>query len=421
MENVLDSSVAIAVGACAGAVGMVVFFSLSVAAVYRDRGLVAHAAASCAALLAILQLPGQHALEVRAVVLLILSGATWQMHELLRHLPALAGPRRLLRALGIGLLAAALPVHWLDRAWMLPCLAAWAGVMAFALCRCWRYCRPWGRTAGAGMALLAVAGLVEGTWAGSSARGSLYAAACMAGWSCLLYMATVWRHRMLSDVQLTRVRDRFLAILGHDLRAPLQTISMATQILDRGADAPSIAHRIRRSSARMERLISDVLDLSRLQNGGSLGVRIAQADLAEVAREALNDAQLAHPETAFELAAPAQAPVRGDADRLHQLLDNLLANARLHGEVGSPIRLSVRGDGQRVFAEVRNRAQPIPRHIQAQLFSPYKDDSAANPKNRGGLGLGLYISHEIAVGHGGSLAYRWEDGDVVFIFAVPAA
>lgn len=223
------------------------------------------------------------------------------------------------------------------------------------------------------------------------------------------------------QAQMARARDQMLAVLGHDLRNPLQTIAMASQLLERGADVRNIGQRLQRSSSQMSRLITDVLDVSRLQSGLGLGVKPAPIDLAALLRDVAADSRVAHPGVDVVVASPERLMVAADADRIGQLLDNLVGNARQHGEPGRPIEVAARLDGQKVVLTVANHGEPIPPERERDLFHPYKRQSVANPRNPGGMGLGLYIASEIVRAHGGTLAYEYRAPRVVFECHWPAS
>lgn len=220
--------------------------------------------------------------------------------------------------------------------------------------------------------------------------------------------------------ELGRARNQLLAVLGHDLRNPLQTISMTSHLLERGIDSARMGQRIQNATTRMQRLIGQVLDMSRLQSGLGLGFAIQRVDLAAMVEGLVEEALVAYPGSVIQRDLPASLPAEADPDRIAQLLGNLLSNARHHGEAGQPVRVALARDGDDVVLTVRNRAAPIPADMVPQLFTPYKRQSIANARNKGGLGLGLYIAREIARGHGGSLAYAYEAPEVVFTVRFPA-
>lgn len=221
------------------------------------------------------------------------------------------------------------------------------------------------------------------------------------------------------QAELARARDQMLAILGHDLRNPLQTISVASQLLGRGGDSVQLGQRIQRSSSRMQHLIGDLLDMSRLQSGLGLGVERKPADLARLVHDSVQEARMASPGLVVQEDLPGTLVADIDMHRVAQLLDNLLGNARQHGAPGQPLRVVLRGEGDRLLLTVANHAPPIAPETVAQLFNPFKPRSVGNERNPGGLGLGLYIASEIARGHDGTLRYGYEGGEVEFTFSAP--
>ena len=127
----------------------------------------------------------------------------------------------------------------------------------------------------------------------------------------------------------------------------------------------------------------------------------------------------AHPTITFDVDMPATVMGVVDADRFGQIIANLLSNARHHGDMGSPIHLMLSSDETRAVIHVRNRGERIASEIATDLFSPFKRHAVGLARNRSGLGLGLYIAHRIAVGHGGGIEYRYDEPYVVFTVDVP--
>jgi chemotaxis family two-component system sensor kinase Cph1 len=215
--------------------------------------------------------------------------------------------------------------------------------------------------------------------------------------------------------ELERARDMMLAALGHDLRTPLSAISMAASLLS-GQALPSadLGARIARSSGRMQRLVDQMLDLSRIQSGLGLGVRREVADLATVVRHAVDEARTGFPGTDLQLTTPEQVQAFFDADRFSQVVSNLLSNARHHGKLGRPITVELRVEAGTAVLVVTNEGGPIPPATRAQIFQPFKVESLRHGSNRTGLGLGLHIVHEIVTSHDGRIEIEDANGFVTF-------
>lgn len=232
-------------------------------------------------------------------------------------------------------------------------------------------------------------------------------------------LAALHRASNVRHAEVERARTHMLAILGHDLRDPLQSIDMAAQVLELGEPQQTLGRRIRNSSGRMNRLISQMLDLSRLRGGLGLDIRFVPADLTRLIEDLIDEAGNAHPGALYEADLAPGLLLEGDPDRIAQMVSNLLGNARHHGTPGRPIRVRLHGGEEQAVIEVRNAAPAIDEGLATQLFSPFKKSFTRGPAPRRGLGLGLYIAHEIAVGHGGRLSYRHEDPEVVFTVELP--
>jgi signal transduction histidine kinase len=225
--------------------------------------------------------------------------------------------------------------------------------------------------------------------------------------------------------QTESTRAQLLAMLGHDLRDPLHSINMAGTLLERGSSIgnaqPTLGKRIQSSSNRMQRLIGQVLDMSRIDGGLGLGMVLEPIDLAALADDLVDEMRLAYPTITYEYATPGPTLVRADAGRMAQVLSNLLSNARHHGHVGHPIRVALHAGAGSATLEVANNGSPIAEELAATLFNPFKRTSLHNPQNRTGMGLGLYIVASIVREHEGEISYRHEGGQVVFSVRLPLA
>jgi light-regulated signal transduction histidine kinase (bacteriophytochrome) len=228
--------------------------------------------------------------------------------------------------------------------------------------------------------------------------------------------------------QTEATRAQLLAMLGHDLRDPLHSINMAGMVLektDAGEKSGTLGRRIQSSSNRMQRMIGQVLDMSRIDRGMDLGVDLEAVDMAALVEDMVEEARLSYPTIVYTLRAECPAVVMADSGRLGQVLSNLLSNARHHGEPNQPIEVRLHcTDGEAVI-DVANTSPPIPHEIEAGLFNPFKRSSLHNPRNRTGMGLGLYIAQQIVREHKGEIVYGHEtgagNGRVVFTMRLPLA
>ncbi|KQM68343.1 ATP-binding protein [Xylophilus sp. Leaf220] len=221
--------------------------------------------------------------------------------------------------------------------------------------------------------------------------------------------------------ELNRARNQLLAILGHDLRDPLHSISMAARVLEKssGDSQGRLGQRIQSSSSRMQRLVSQVLDMSRLQGGLGLGLNIVPTDLVALVNDLLDESLLAHPGSLFKRELPERLIAQVDPDRTAQVVTNLVSNARHHGGAGEPIVVRLSQEGDEVHLAVSNVGSPIPPELETVLFNPFKRQSLGNERNKSGLGLGLYIANEIVTAHRGSIGYSFDKPHVVFTVRLP--
>ncbi|WP_442920055.1 ATP-binding protein [Massilia cellulosiltytica] len=228
--------------------------------------------------------------------------------------------------------------------------------------------------------------------------------------------------------QTESTRAQLLAMLGHDLRDPLNSINMAGMVLERTdgvGNKGTLGKRIQSSSNRMQRMIGQVLDMSRIDRGLSLGIDLQPVDLAALLEDMAEEARLAYPTIVYDLHTVGPAFVLADGGRLGQVVSNLLSNARHHGEPNQPITIRlVPRDGPDLglaVLEIANAGAPIPAETEAALFNPFKRSSLNNPRNRTGMGLGLYIAQQIVREHEGEIDYRHENGKVIFAVRLPLA
>ncbi|HEX8699263.1 MAG TPA: ATP-binding protein [Myxococcaceae bacterium] len=210
-------------------------------------------------------------------------------------------------------------------------------------------------------------------------------------------------------------REQLLAVLGHDLRNPLGAISACAFLLARseGLDAreKQAVERIRRSGARMARLIDDILDFARSRMGGGIPVTRQRMNMAEVCRATLEELQVTFPERQLVFEAQGDLCGEWDPDRVAQVLSNLVFNALQHGHPDTPVSTRLRSEGDQVLLQVHNHGQPVPAQLLPHLFDPFKrrpEDQRPHEGKSGirSLGLGLHIVQQIALAHGGTVEVR---------------
>ncbi|WP_434386560.1 ATP-binding protein [Melittangium boletus] len=204
-------------------------------------------------------------------------------------------------------------------------------------------------------------------------------------------------------------REQFLGILGHDLRNPLQAITGNAALLLRfgGLSEPQrrALQRITDSSERMARMINDLLDFTRTRLGGGYALERTRTDLYEVLRLVVEELEVAHPTRRFELSVDGDGWGEWDAGRIAQAASNLVGNAVQYSPPDSPVRVAARDEGARLRVEVRNGGAPIPPERLPHIFDPFVRGTDTT-RARTGLGLGLYITHEILKAHEGTLQVR---------------
>ncbi len=217
-----------------------------------------------------------------------------------------------------------------------------------------------------------------------------------------------------------RTRETMLAMLGHDLRNPLQAITMAGEMLRLdGSQAPRVQKQIASSTGRMSRLISHVLEVSRLQAGLGLNLDLKRLELSVLLEELIAESRAAYPGTEIHADVAAAGEALVDSDRIAQVISNLLSNARQHGPAGKEIRIVAGREAGDSVIRVTNYGQPLSEVAMKSLFEPFKRASLGNPNNPSGMGLGLYIVASIVREHGGGIAAQSRDGLVTFTVTLP--
>jgi signal transduction histidine kinase len=212
----------------------------------------------------------------------------------------------------------------------------------------------------------------------------------------------------LSDERASsQLREQFIAILGHDLRNPLQAVAMGSELLLKKPSDPAyvlqIAGRIRTNAKRMSLLINDVLDFARGKLGGGIGVQIEEvADMNVSLNAVVKEFQDGQPNRQILTNISVNRRVPCDLSRVQQVASNLIGNALTHGAPDTPIRVNAFSDDQFFILEVWNAGEAIPAESVSKIFEPFWRNSTSG--SRQGLGLGLHICSQIVRAHQGDLS-----------------
>jgi signal transduction histidine kinase len=213
-----------------------------------------------------------------------------------------------------------------------------------------------------------------------------------------------------------RTHALLVAILGHDLRTPLHTITMVAEHLMHTAPVDATGNalvtRAVRSARRMQRMLDDVVDFTRHRMGVEIALRREPLDLATVVREAVDEVQGANPHAHFNVVLHGDLHGSWDGPRLTQLLVNLLGNAVQHGLDTMPIDVSALGGAEQVVVAVRNQGPTIAPADLSRLCSPFKRlQRVRDDDEQHHLGLGLFIVEQILLAHGGTLSVTSTDAN----------
>lgn len=208
--------------------------------------------------------------------------------------------------------------------------------------------------------------------------------------------------------QVGRSRDIFLAILGHDLRAPLQAVSMSTELLMRkvGQDEAAMSYltRIKGGTRHMGAMVRDLLEFVRSRLGSTLPIQRRPMELASACHDAIAEACAGQPDCdpTFEVSGDTHG--EWDRGRIDQLLQNLIGNALQHGSSSHEIRLTLSADDTRVTLVMQNFGEPIANDAIGTIFDPLvrsASEELGQPSTS--LGLGLFIVKEVVTAHNGSI------------------
>jgi signal transduction histidine kinase len=211
-------------------------------------------------------------------------------------------------------------------------------------------------------------------------------------------------------------RELFVGALGHDLRNPVQAISLAAKSLARRNDIPDVAKkpvtRIASSADRLNGLISELLDFARSQHG-AIPIKPEKCELHDIVADVIAEMRLARPERDIRVEPQGRCDGHCDRSRMTQVFQNLLVNAVEHGDPQAPITVRTGCHKDELWAEVTNRGA-IPPEDRRNIFEPFRRYATSK-----GLGLGLYIARALVEAHGGTIAVECENDETAFLIKLP--
>jgi signal transduction histidine kinase len=205
-------------------------------------------------------------------------------------------------------------------------------------------------------------------------------------------------------------KDLLLGILGHDIRSPLGAIAMSAQLMPRigvlNEKQTMVASQIEGCSTRIANIVTDLLDLTSARIGAGLPIHKKQMDMRHVAQDITHEMRIQYPDRSIELDMTGDTAGEWDVTRIGQVFSNLMGNAVQYGLEESPIIVRVTGHKSEVTVSIQNKGEPIPPQQLATLFDSFTRGHGAGREPdsmSSNLGLGLFITKEIVLSHGGAI------------------
>ncbi|SEM39692.1 Signal transduction histidine kinase [Stigmatella aurantiaca] len=228
--------------------------------------------------------------------------------------------------------------------------------------------------------------------------------------------------RMVAEAEF---RERFIGVLGHDLRNPLSAVMVSAKALCRQDSLTrfqqELGQRIESSAGRMSKMISDILDLTRARQSGGIPLFVMPMQLSTLCQQVVGELSAAAPERCILYDEQGSSDGVWDSERLAQVLSNLVSNALEHGGEEVPVIVRSYPHGDMQALEVHNPGSPIPGDRLATLFEPFQQGCtrAGDGRKRRGLGLGLYIVKELVQAHGGQVSVHSTEEGTTFTVLLP--
>ncbi|PTL76388.1 PAS domain S-box protein [Vitiosangium sp. GDMCC 1.1324] len=231
--------------------------------------------------------------------------------------------------------------------------------------------------------------------------------------------------RLRADaLRRAELAQQLVGIVSHDLRSPLSAITLAAEACARraGEDVTQqrMLTRIRSSAERMTRMVRDLLDFTQASMGGGIPLHPQPIDLHELARQVVEEVQFAHPGRMIRLECEGEGTGALDADRIAQVLTNLLNNALHYGTPDIPVTLRSTGRASTLQLSVHNLGAPIPPEDLESLFEPMRRGAATTDSAQRSIGLGLFIVEHLVRAHGGTVqVHSTREEGTTFTVRVP--
>jgi signal transduction histidine kinase len=226
----------------------------------------------------------------------------------------------------------------------------------------------------------------------------------------------------------SKIREQFVASLGHDLRNPLGAAKMSAELICRVVedirdeelreDIKGLAQRVVNNTRRADRMIQDLLDASVVQVGEKLPLKISECDILSIVRDVVVDL----PITEQRRVHINGGAVRGcwDGNALRRAIENVVSNAFKYGTLSTPISIRIATINERMILSVHNEGKHIPIEEQETLFQPFRRSQAAKESGKRGWGIGLALVRGVAEGHGGSVVIDSLPGSgTTFLIDIP--
>ncbi|RYG58287.1 MAG: HAMP domain-containing histidine kinase [Alphaproteobacteria bacterium] len=223
------------------------------------------------------------------------------------------------------------------------------------------------------------------------------------------------------DARLSRARELFLAVLGHDMRDPLGAIMLSSQLIqtdmDLSATSARAARQLHASAFRLTHMLNDLLDFTRTRLGKTLPIEAIDGDMSQTISQVVDEMRVVYPAALIDLKASGDVHGRWDFAKLAQVASNLMGNAIQHGDPLQPITVGVNGLADQLELTVTNLGKPIPAEVQNRIFDPLT--RGTHVERKGSIGLGLYISAQIAVAHRGRIDVHSDESHTTFTVSIP--